>query len=1226
MGHTSVSRSTVANPGPVGEGTSPDVATTGRRVVIESVRPQIDGGRFPIKRTIGEIVSVTADVFADGHDVLDGVLKYRRVSANATWSEVPLSHLGDDRWGASFTVTELGEHEYTVEAWIDRFESWLQGLIAKANAGQDVGSELVEGAALVERFADDNRLLERADFLRSNRPQLDRVTAASDPQLRGLMRSRPDRSASTICERMLRVIVDPVRARFGAWYEMFPRSCTSNPARSGTFREAEARLPDIAAMGFDVVYLAPIHPIGRTHRKGRNNALTSQPDDPGSPWAIGAAEGGHTAIEPGLGTLEDFDRFVATASHLGLDLALDIAFQASPDHPWVREHPEWFKHRPDGSIKYAENPPKKYKDIYPLDFDSSDRASLWLELRDVFRFWIAHGVKIFRVDNPHTKPFRFWEWCIAEIKRDHPDAIFLSEAFTRPKVMQRLAKSGFTQSYTYFTWRNSARELRDYLTELTSTEVAEYLRPNFFANTPDILHEYLQHGGKPAFEVRLVLAATLAASYGIYSGFELCENVAVRPGSEEYLDSEKYQIKPRDWNQPGHLKELIARVNTIRRQHPALQQNATLRFHQSSTEALLWFSKTAALAEASAGQVRRDVVFVVANTTPAHMQHGWIEVPIDELGIPPDASYEVEDLLDSATYTWRGAWNYVRLDPAERMAHIFVIRRPPQPQETVVPAAMRTTAPVVDQHLAVPSLAAGADWDATLDGSVRTMVENQALVPFLLRQRWFGGKARPVAAARFLDWATLRRGVHPAVLSLVDVQYRDGGSDRYALPLAMASGADADDVTRTYAHAVVSSIVGAREGVLYDGLFDAGVCGVLLDTLRQAGEITMRHGRILGTVQAAPDTFAADKTVPPVDRRAVDQSNTSVIFGRQLIMKMFRRLEPGVNPDVEIGSFLTSRGFSCIPPLLGTLSYEQRGTTTSIVMLQRFVPNQGNAWDVTLEDLSRYFERVKARASHVIENDAEVIGPYLSRAELLGRRTGELHVALGSARPTESAFSEETYSAADVAATAKQMRQHASAQLQLLKSALPQLDDGRRQLATELLARADDLGQHFGAMTHVRSGGARIRCHGDYHLGQVLIAEAEVVILDFEGEPARPVAERREKSSPLRDVAGMIRSFSYAALTGLGVATHTRPGDVERLSPWARLWEAWVSAAFRRAYFAATDGTALVPRDPNDFDALLRGFVVEKALYELAYELNNRPDWVHIPLLGLLNLGELHHA
>ena len=594
-------------------------------MIVERLQPEIDGGRFPVKRAVGDVVSVTVDAFGDGHDLIAGVLKYRRAEADpARWTEVPLESLGNDSWSASFTVTALGEYEYTVEAWIDRFATWQRDLQAKTDAGQDVSSHL----------------LERPD-------------------------SAPDRGASTTYDRVLRVTVDPVRARFSAWYEMFPRSCTSDPTRSGTFRDAEARLPDIAAMGFDVLYLPPVHPIGRTHRKGRNNSLASGPDDPGSPWAIGAEAGGHLAIEPGLGTLQDFDRFVETAARLGLDVALDIAFQASPDHPWVVEHPEWFKHRPDGSIKYAENPPKKYQDIYPFDFESRDWQGLWQALRDVFLFWIAHGVTIFRVDNPHTKPFRFWEWCIAEVKTRHPEAIFLSEAFTRPKVMQYLAKAGFTQSYTYFTWRNSGDELREYLNELTRTETAEYLRPNFFANTPDILHEYLQHGGRPAFEVRLILAATLSASYGIYSGFELCEHVAVRPGSEEYLNSEKYEIKPRDWNQPGHLKELIAQVNAVRRAHPALQHTSTLQFLPGDNRALLWFSKT----------WQDDVVFVVANTTPAFLQHGWVELPIAALGIAPDESYVVEDLLDESSYVWRGAWNYVRLDPAERMAHVFVVRR-----------------------------------------------------------------------------------------------------------------------------------------------------------------------------------------------------------------------------------------------------------------------------------------------------------------------------------------------------------------------------------------------------------------------------------------------------------------------------------------------------------------------------------------------------------------------
>ena len=709
-----------------------DVVSSRRRVVIERVWPEIDGGRFPIKRTVGEQVTVSTDIFADGHDLLAGVVKYRRVpgpqgpglppqgpgrpdeeSGNVgrvlsdppAWQEIPLVARDNDRWDATFIVTELGEYEYTIEAWIDRFGSWLKGLVAKTDAGQDVSSELLEGADLIQRAVgrlkaaatgeeavgsgfsrteDDLHLLEIADLLRNDAPQVARVWAAKDPKLRVLMEARPDRSASTIYEPALTCVVDSVRARFGAWYEMFPRSVTPDPSRSGTFREAEARLADIADMGFDVVYLPPIHPIGETFRKGRNNALTASPDDPGSPWAIGSSAGGHTAIEPGLGTLEDFDRFVRLANRLGLDVALDIAFQTSPDHPWVREHPEWFRHRPDGSIKYAENPPKKYQDIYPIDFETAEWEALWHSLRDIFLFWIGHGVRIFRVDNPHTKSFRFWEWVIKEIRRDHHDVIFLAEAFTRPTVMRYLAKAGFTQSYTYFTWRNTAHDLREYMTELTRTELQEYMRPNFFANTPDILHEYLQIGGRPAFEVRLILAATLGASYGIYSGFELCEDLPVRKGSEEYLDSEKYQIKPRDWNQTDNLRELIARVNQLRHDHRALQQNATLAFHSTDNPQFLWFSKTELGSTGSKGSMgsggsegprgSQGHVFVVVNTDPHWMQHGWVQMPIWEMGIPPTARYVVEDLLDGARYMWRGEWNYVRLDPAERVAHIFVIR------------------------------------------------------------------------------------------------------------------------------------------------------------------------------------------------------------------------------------------------------------------------------------------------------------------------------------------------------------------------------------------------------------------------------------------------------------------------------------------------------------------------------------------------------------------------
>jgi starch synthase (maltosyl-transferring) len=648
-----------------------------RRVVVANLQPSVDGGRFPVKRTLGETVAVTADVFANGHDLVAGVMKYR---CQSNWIEVPLTGRGNDSWGAWFRVAHLGEYKFTVEAWIDRFGTWLHDVAAKADAGQDVSSDLLEGAQIVQRAAsaeervrltpdaqynsdEDLRLLQIADLLRGAEPLPVRLAAARDPALRRMMDVRPDRTGSTTATP-LRVMVDRERARYGAWYEMFPRSCTTDTSRGATLREAEARLPAIADMGFDVLYLPPVHPIGTTNRKGRNNSLVAGPGDPGSPWAIGSDAGGHMAIDPGLGTLDDFDRFVASARHLGLEIALDIAFQTSPDHPWVREHPEWFRRRPDGSIKFAENPPKKYQDIYPFDFDSPDAGSLWTALRDVFLFWIAHGVTVFRVDNPHTKPFAFWEWVIAEVRRRHPEVIFLAEAFTRPAVMRHVAKVGFNQSYTYFTWRNTAAELREYLTELTRTDVRDVMRPNFFANTPDILHDYLQTGGRPAFEVRLILAATLSASYGIYSGFELCERVPARPGSEEYVDSEKYEIRPRNWNQAGNLNELIARVNGIRRQHAALQQNDTLTFHETENPAFLWFSKTAG----------RDRVFVVANTDPHWMQHGRVQVPIWDLGISPHQPYIVEDLLDDSRYLWQGDWNYVRLDPAQQMAHIFVVR------------------------------------------------------------------------------------------------------------------------------------------------------------------------------------------------------------------------------------------------------------------------------------------------------------------------------------------------------------------------------------------------------------------------------------------------------------------------------------------------------------------------------------------------------------------------
>jgi starch synthase (maltosyl-transferring) len=645
-------------------------AELGRRVWIENVQPAVDGGAFPIKRTVGETVRVTADIFTDGHDAVAAVLRWRR--RDGEWNELPMRRGAGDSWWAEFPIESLQPHEYCVAGWIDRFGSWRDELAKKHAAAQDVESELLEGGEIVGEVAaraaapDRRRLAEEAAALRASDPVEIRVERALSSELREMADRWPDRSRETVSDPALSVDVNRPLARFGAWYEMFPRSAGPDSSRSATFQEAERRLAEIAEMGFDVLYLAPVHPIGKTHRKGPNNALDAEPGDPGSPWAIGSREGGHKAIHPGLGTLEDFDRFVAAARGHGLEVALDVAFQCSPDHPYVRKHPEWFRHRPDGSIKHAENPPKKYEDIYPFDFDGEDWRSLWAELLDVVLFWSGRGIRIFRVDNPHTKPLRFWGWLIAEVKRRHPETIFLSEAFTRPTVMHALAKVGFDQSYTYFTWRNTSSELVSYVGELTAPPVSQFLRPNFFANTPDILPEYLQFGGRAGFQIRLVLAATLAASYGIYSGYELVEAEAV-PGTEEYLGSEKYQIRHRDWDRPESLRDYIGVINTIRRGNPALSYNHRLRFHPADNPQLLCYSKTTADLS--------NIVIVVVNLDPHHAHDGWIEVPVEEYGIGPEESYQVHDLIGEGRYLWQGTRNYVRLDPGQSPAQIFRVRR-----------------------------------------------------------------------------------------------------------------------------------------------------------------------------------------------------------------------------------------------------------------------------------------------------------------------------------------------------------------------------------------------------------------------------------------------------------------------------------------------------------------------------------------------------------------------
>jgi starch synthase (maltosyl-transferring) len=644
-----------------------------RRVVIEGVRPEIDGGRFPIKRTVGDRVRVEADVVADGHEVLSCVLLYRRAGA-PDWQEAAMEPLGNDRWRGEFPVPELGRYGYALQAWIDRFRTWQQSLRKKGDAGQPVALELLMGAEMIDAAgkragrAEARRLKSWAQLLRQEGTEADKVRAALDPQLTAIMSRYPDRRFATLYDRDLQVVVDPVRARYSAWYEMFPRSCSYAPGQHGTFRDCERRLPYLAGLGFDVLYLPPIHPIGVTNRKGKNNSPVAAPGDPGSPWAIGGAEGGHRAVHPHLGTLEDFRRFVDQARNHGLEVALDFAVQGSPDHPYVQEHPGWFRWRPDNTVQYAENPPKKYEDIYPLEFETNDWRELWEELKSVVFFWIDQGIRIFRVDNPHTKPFQFWEWLISEVKEAFPETIFLAEAFTRPKVMYRLAKLGFSQSYTYFAWRNTKWELTQYFTELTRTEVREYFRAHLWPNTPDILTEYLQFGGRPAFMIRLALAATLGANYGIYGpAFELCDSRAKEPGSEEYLDSEKYEIKHWDLNRPESLKDFIARVNRIRRENPALQSDWSLKFHPVDNDQLICYSKNT--------ENLANIILVVVNLNPQHPMGGWLELPLEDLGLDPQQPYQVHDLLSESRFLWQGARNYVNLNPRVTPAYIFRIRR-----------------------------------------------------------------------------------------------------------------------------------------------------------------------------------------------------------------------------------------------------------------------------------------------------------------------------------------------------------------------------------------------------------------------------------------------------------------------------------------------------------------------------------------------------------------------
>lgn len=643
--------------------------STFSRITVENVTPSIDGGRFPIKRIPGERIRVSARVFCDGHDLVCARIIFRK-RGNSLWQQAEMHSQGNDLWAGEFTVSEIGLHEYSVEGWIDRFGTWQADTKKKHQAGVDIKVELqiglshIENAQNVASGADAQALAGFGEMIRSGSLD-DAVSAALSPELSALMKKYPDRTGAGQYTPALLVKLERKKARFSSWYELFPRS-TGAAHLHGSLRDCERLLPAIARMGFDVLYLPPVHPIGTTARKGKNNALKAESHDPGSPWAIGGKEGGHKALHPQLGTLEDFDHFVKSARELGLEIALDIAFQCSPDHPYLKEHPEWFSRRPDGSIQYAENPPKKYEDIVPFNFECTEWKELWTELRSVVQTWIDRGVHVFRVDNPHTKPIAFWEWLLADVHSHYPDVIFLAEAFTRPSVMYYLAKIGFSQSYTYFIWRSSKQEIHEYLTELTTPPLSDFFGPNFWPTTPDILPEILQFGGRPAFVIRLVLAATLSSSYGIYGpAYELLVDEAI-PGKEEYLDAEKYEIKSWDRSMPGNLTELVSHLNKLRRENAALQSPANIRFHETENDTVICYSKVT--------EDGSNTLLIVVSLDPFHPQQGRVHLPAAHWGLDPKQPILVHDLLSNDKFIWHGEKIPIDLDPSTMPAKIFRVR------------------------------------------------------------------------------------------------------------------------------------------------------------------------------------------------------------------------------------------------------------------------------------------------------------------------------------------------------------------------------------------------------------------------------------------------------------------------------------------------------------------------------------------------------------------------
>jgi len=647
-----------------------------QRVIIENVKPQVDGGKFPAKRVIGDRVTIEADIYCDGHDLISAEVLYRHEKGRK-WNTADMIPEVNDRWTGEFDLEKEGDYIFTLRAWVDKFKSWHHDTLKKLEAATANGTDLLIGKKLIgetlNAYPDMGK--RDADFLEKTGKQLgassgktaSRATAVFENTLLETMVRYPVRSNMTELGKELTINVDREKAAFSSWYEVFPRSLGKN-GKHGTFDDCIEFLPHVKNLGFDVLYLPPIHPIGEKNRKGKNNNVKSKPGEPGSPWAIGNKDGGHKAIHPELGTSDDFKKLITAADKQGIEIAMDIAFQCSPDHPYISEHPDWFNSRPDGTLQYAENPPKKYEDIYPLNFESDDWKNLWEELKSVFLHWIGVGIRIFRVDNPHTKSFRFWEWLISEIRKEYKDVIFLAEAFTRPKIMKHLAKSGFNQSYTYFTWRNTKFELTTYLEELVGTEMKDYFRPNFWPNTPDILPFPLQGAGKPLFVQRLILAATLSSNYGMYGpAYELMVNLPAQPGKEEYLDSEKYEIK--DWNLKNSrsLAKLISRVNTIRHTNKALQRMDSLRFHPIDNEAIIAYSKMT--------PDKKNIILTIVNLDPEATQSGFVGLPLYDFGLDHENIFEVHDLLSGSTYQWKEEYNFVELNPGIIPAHIFKINR-----------------------------------------------------------------------------------------------------------------------------------------------------------------------------------------------------------------------------------------------------------------------------------------------------------------------------------------------------------------------------------------------------------------------------------------------------------------------------------------------------------------------------------------------------------------------